>query len=127
MNKLITLFILLFTVICYAQTEDLDKMELRNGQVLIGKVEKIKIAFVEFRENETKLIYETAKKDIRYIQLSSGKILTFEDYYQPEQKDEQQPPKQPVVVKKENGTSALPIVILIGVLVVGVIVIFGGF
>lgn len=106
MKKLIPFFVLLFAVISYAQTEDLDKMELRDGQVIMGKVEKIKTEVVDFKESETGLIYETAKKDIRYIQLTSGKILTFEEEYQVAQQNETQTPEQtqtPVVIERDDG------------------------
>jgi len=108
MKKLITLFVLFIAVICYAQTEDLDKMELRNGQVIMGKVEKIKSDMVDFKESETDLVYETLKKDIRLIQLANGKILTFEDEYKAAQQNQQPPPQQtqqPVIIEKDDGPS----------------------
>jgi hypothetical protein len=128
MKKLLPFIVLLYSVIGFSQ-ETLEKMELRDGKIFFGKVEKIKIDLVEFRDNETGLIYESAKKDIRYIQLATGKILTFEDYYQPIKKNETPPiqqTQQPVVVEKGNGNSALPIIILVGVLLVGVILIVAG-
>jgi len=103
MKKLIPLFVLLLAVLCNAQTEDLDKMELRNGQVIMGKVEKIKTDMVDFKESETGLIYETAKKDIRYIQLASGKVLTFEDYQSEQQNKTQTTQPTPVVIEKDDG------------------------
>ena len=106
MKKLIPFFVLLFSIIIYSQ-EVLDKMELRNGQVIFGKVEKIKSDMVDFKESETDLVYETLKKDIRLIQLANGKILTFEEY-QSEPKSETQTPQQtqqPIVIEKESGPS----------------------
>lgn len=102
MKNLILLFALFSVAFCNAQTEDLDKMELRNGQVLMGKVEKIKSDMVDFKEAETDLVYETLKKDIRLIQLANGKILTFEDYQTPV-KSETPPPQQPVIIEKDDG------------------------
>ena len=78
-------------------------MELRNGQVIIGKVEKIKTEIVEFKESETGLIYESAKKDIRYIQLANGKVLTFEDYQSEQQNETQTTQPTPVVIEKDDG------------------------
>ena len=120
MKKLIPLFVLLLVIICFAQTEVLDKMELRNGQVIMGKVEKIKTDMVDFKESETGLIYETDKKDIRYIQLASGKILTFEEEYQEAQQNETQTPEQqPVVIEKDSGPSVgLIILATVGVVLV---------
>ncbi len=79
MKKFILLYILLFAVLGYAQEQVLDKMELKNGKVYMGKVEKVKTDIIEFTDSETGLLYEYAKKEIRYIQLVNGKILTFED------------------------------------------------
>jgi len=105
MKKIIPIFFLLFTIIIYSQ-EVLDKMELRNGQVILGKVEKIKTDMVDFKETETDLIYETMKKDIRLIQLANGKILTFEEY-QTGQNETQTPQQtqQPIIIEKDSGPS----------------------
>jgi hypothetical protein len=127
MKKLIPLFILFCVVISYAQTENLDKMELRNGQVIVGKVEKIKTETVEFKESETGLIYESAKKDIRYIQLANGKILTFDEEYKAAQQNETQPPQQtqqPVVVEQDSGPSTgLIILATVGVVLIVLLII----
>ena len=121
MKLTIAFFILLFTVIGYAQTEDLDKMELRNGQIMFGKVEKIKSDMVDFKESETGLIYESAKKDIRYIQLASGKILTFEEEYQTAQQNETQTTQQQPVIIERDGSAPFGLIFLAaigGVLVI---------
>ena len=68
----------------FSQTERLDKIELKDGKIFLGKVEKIKIDAVEFREKETNLLYEFEKSQIRYIALSNGKILTFENKSTPQ-------------------------------------------
>ncbi|GJQ44134.1 MAG: hypothetical protein D8M26_13555 [Ignavibacteriae bacterium] len=106
MKKLIPFFILLFSIIIYSQ-EVLDKMELRNGQVIMGKVEKIKTDMVDFKEAETDLVYETMKRDIRLIQLANGKILTFEEYQTTGQNETQTPQQtqQPIIIEKDDGPS----------------------
>ena len=49
MKRLLVLIILAFSMSVCAQDEPMDKMELRNGQVLIGKVEVIKTDVVNFK------------------------------------------------------------------------------
>lgn len=120
MKKYLSFLIMLFVINGYAQTDTLDRMELRDGQILFGKVEKIKSDIVEFRESETGLIYETQKKDIRYIQLVNGKVLTFEEEYNEAQQNQTQPPQQePVVIEKDSGPSTgLIILATVGVVLV---------
>jgi len=119
MKKLVAFFIVIFAIICHAQTEDLDKMELKDGTVIIGKVEKIKTDVVEFKESETALIYESNKADIRYIQLASGKILTFENYQEPTGNETQTSQQQPVVLEKDDGADVgLIILATVGVVLV---------
>lgn len=77
-------------------------MELRNGQIYLGKVEKIKTDVVEFKEKETGLIYESLKTTIRYIQLATGKILTFDEELKSTKETGTTQP-QPVVVEKDSG------------------------
>jgi hypothetical protein len=108
MKKLIYFLFLLSAIASFAQTENQDKMELRNGQIIMGKVEKVKTDMVDFKEAETDLIYETLKKDIRLIQLANGKILTFEEEYQAALENQQQPPQQtqqPIIIEKDDGPS----------------------
>lgn len=125
MKKLIPIFVFLLTVICYSQNENLDKMELRNGKVFMGKVEKIKTEIVEFRESETDLVYETEKKDIRYIQLVNGKILTFEEEYNVSQQNESQTPQSDhMIVEKDDGAPVgLIILATVGVVLLTLILI----
>lgn len=104
MKKFIPLFVLFWVVMSYAQDDAVDKMQLRNGQVLLGKVEIVKTDVVNFKEKETGLSYETAKKDIRYILLSNGEVLTFEDQYKPENQDDKETtPQQPTVAQNDDG------------------------
>ena len=104
MKKKIIIFFLIFAFIAYTQQEVFDKIELKNGKVYIGKVEKVKSDIVEFKDNETGLLYELAKSDIRYIQLTSGKILTFEDELKEEKKqDTTNSWQQPQTVEKDDG------------------------
>ena len=124
MKKLIPLFILLLALTGYAQTDSLDKMELKDGTLLMGKVEKIKTDVVEFKENETGLIYENNKADIRYIQLSSGKVLTFEDYQNPDNNTTQNTQQPPVVIEKDDGPSTgLIILATVGVVLIVLLII----
>ncbi len=128
MKRLLVLLVVTFLISAYAQDEPADKMELRNGQVLIGKVEVIKTDVVNFKEKDSELTYETAKKDIRYIKLTNGKILTFEDYYQQDKKDvEGTSPKQVQEVDNDSGGGAdvgLIILATVGV-VLGLLLIIG--
>lgn len=78
MKPLLIFLVLIITSLCLAQTEKLDKLELRDGTVFLGKVVKIKTQIVEFKTTGNDLLYEHEKKDIRYIQLSNDEILTFE-------------------------------------------------
>ena len=103
MKNLILLFVMLFTFICYAQEEALDKMELRDGTIYLGKVEKVKTDAVEFKEKETGLIYESLKTTIRYIQLATGKILTFDAEVQ--STTETGPTQTQPVVEQDSGSS----------------------
>lgn len=102
MIKIVLFIVLLFTVINYAQEEVFDKMELRNGDVLVGKVVKIKADMIEFKDNNSGLLYESRKEDIRYILLANGEVLTFEEYQSTEQ-NETQP--ETIIIEKESGTS----------------------
>jgi|WetSurMetagenome_2_1015567.scaffolds.fasta_scaffold21568_5 hypothetical protein len=124
MKKLISFFILSFAVICYAQTEDLDKMELKDGKVIIGKVEVIKTDVVDFRESENNLLYETSKKDISYILLSTGKVLTFDVSNETPQNETQPTQQQPVIVEKDDGPSTgLIILATVGVVLIVLLII----
>lgn len=124
MKKLISFFILSFAVICYAQTEDLDKMELKDGKVIMGKVEVIKTDVVDFRESETNLLYETSKKDISYILLSTGKVLTFDVSNETPQNETQPTQQQPVIVEKDDGPSTgLIILATVGVVLIVLLII----
>jgi hypothetical protein len=94
-------------------------MELKDGTVIMGKVEKIKTEVVEFKESETGLIYESNKADIRYIQLANGKILTFENYQAPTSNETQTSQQQPVVMEKDDGPDVgLIILATVGVVLV---------
>ncbi|MBK7377920.1 MAG: hypothetical protein IPJ03_02770 [Ignavibacteriales bacterium] len=125
MKKLIPIFVFFITVVCFSQNENLDKMELRDGKVFMGKVEKIKTEIVEFRESETDLVYETEKKDIRYIQLVGGKILTFEEEYNVSQQNESQIPQSDrMIVEKDDGAPVgLIILATVGVVLLTLIII----
>lgn len=124
MKKLISFFILSFAVICYAQTEDLDKMELKDGKVIMGKVEVIKTDVVDFRESENNLLYETSKKDISYILLSTGKVLTFDVSNETPQNETQPTQQPPVVIEKDDGPSTgLIILATVGVVLIVLLII----
>jgi len=103
MLKLIPFIVIIFTLINYAQNEELDKMETDNGQVYFGNVVKIKSDLVEFKDNETGLIYEYEKGEIRYILLANGEVLTFEEEFKQTQEESVIPP--PVVIEKDSGDS----------------------
>ena len=128
MKKMLPVFIFFLGIICYAQdSTTVDKMELRNGQVLIGKVQIIKTDVVDFKEKDTGLSYETAKKEIRYIQLANGKILTFEEDYKPEKQDDKSiVQQQPQVSKDDSGggtPAGLIILATVGVVLVILLII----
>jgi hypothetical protein len=120
MKRLIPIIVLLFTIIIYAQDEDFDKMELRDGQVFIGEVLKIKADVVEFKDNETGLTYENEKEDIRYILLANGKVLTFEEELKSAQEDKTETTQTtPVVTEKDDGSPVgLIILATVGVVLV---------
>ena len=102
----IFIFILMTLIgwsISQAQTDttaQLDKVHLRNGSILEGKVKVIKTDIVEFTEWETNLVYELKKTEIMVILLSSGKSISFSEELN--EKQNQQVP-QPYVVEKDDG------------------------
>ena len=80
MTKIFIAIIFLgYIAIAFSQTNNLDKIELKNGKILLGKVEIVKVDVVEFIEKETGIKYEFEKSQISYIALANGKILTFEN------------------------------------------------
>ncbi len=81
-------------------TTQLDRVHLRNGSILEGKVKVIKTDIVEFTEGETNLVYELKKSEIKVIVLSSGKSISFSD--EPYEK-QNEPVTQPYVVEKDDG------------------------
>lgn len=81
-------------------TTQLDRVHLRNGSILEGKVKVIKTDIVEFTEWETNLVYELKKSEIKVIVLSSGKSISFSD--EPNEK-QNEPVSQPYVVEKDDG------------------------
>ena len=111
--------VFLFSTNCFAQTIDssnintqvkYDKLELKNGTVYLGKVEKVKTDIIEFKESETNLPYEFEKSKIRYIALTNGKILTFEDYNDNPNKDRAQSTIPPV---EHNSDDSSPVGLVI--------------
>ena len=105
MKSLLILF-LISTSLCLAQTEKLDKLELRDGTVHLGNVVKIKTHIVEFKNSGNGLLYEFEKKDIRYIKLANDEILTFEDAIETTQKEAKtETQKEPIIIEKESGSN----------------------
>lgn len=103
MARVILSIIILISTLCLAQTERLDKIELGNGKIMLGKVEKIKNTSVEFTEYSSRILYEFKKSEIRYIDLSNGKILTFEDFNDTESIEQVDSQTQTVVAEQDNG------------------------
>jgi len=95
----------------YCQTDSSviknDKVHMKNGQILEGKVKVIKKDEVEFTEYSTNLSYELQKSDIKVILLSNGKSISFS-----ENKTDSPVKKDTVVVEKDGGTS--PALIILG-------------
>jgi len=114
MKKLLLLVVMFSFTQLFAQTESLDKLELKDGKIILGKVIKIKTTLVEFKENETSLLYEYEKGEIKYIQLASGKILTFEDSLSKETTKTEQQQQQPVIIKEEGTSTGIVILAVIG-------------
>ena len=79
MKKSIVFMVLLASLLGYAQEQTFDKIELKNGKVYKGKIEKVGNEFVTFKDDETELITEIRTKDISYILLANGKIVDFDD------------------------------------------------
>jgi hypothetical protein len=124
MKKLLLLFVLI-SAVCYSQNDSTDKIELKNNKTIEGKVVKIKTSAVEFKESSSDLIYEYEKKEIRYIKLSSGKVLTFEDYTEkkPESKSEEKQ-KEPIIIKEDSGPGIGIIILAVlgGLALIGLLV-----
>jgi len=98
--------ILICASVSQAQTDttaQVDRIHLRNGSVLEGKVTVIKTDVVEFIERETNLTYEFKKTDISVIVLSSGKSITFADESAPKNEQPQQQNAQPTIIEKDSG------------------------
>ncbi len=126
MKLLLILFILISTSFCLAQTEKLDKLELRDGTVHLGNVVKITTQIVEFKDSGNGLLYEYEKKDIRYIQLGNDEILTFEDAIETAQekgKTETQP--ETIIIERESGTSVGIIILATLGALLGLLLIIG--
>ena len=102
-NSLLIFCIIILSIQSYAQTEGTDKMELKDGTTIIGNVVKIRTDVVEFKEIETGLLYEYDKSEIRYIQLTNGKILTFES--KPKEDEVKASNQQPVYERESDGSS----------------------
>ena len=114
----------LLTVAQQQTTEKYDKLELTNGTIYLGTVEKVRTDIIEFREQETNLLYEFEKSQIRYIALSNGKILTFEDYVKSSNKDKTESPSPPVVIEKDSGAPVgLIILATVGVVLLVLLII----
>ena len=92
--------ILFLSSFCFAQKDTTDRLELRNEKLYKGKVVVIRARTIDFRESSTDLLYEFEKKDIRYLKLSSGQVLTFENHYENPQTIQ----KEPVIIKADTGT-----------------------
>ncbi|MFZ1279982.1 MAG: hypothetical protein WAR59_04040 [Ignavibacteriaceae bacterium] len=79
MKTTVIIVVLFLTYNLYCQEQMQDKIVLTNGKTIVGKIEKIETDFVEFKERKSGLILEKLKVEIRYIQLSSGNFLTFDE------------------------------------------------
>ncbi|KAF0146964.1 MAG: hypothetical protein FD143_3154 [Ignavibacteria bacterium] len=102
---IITILTVLSWSVSKAQTDSIgqiDKVHLKDGTVLEGKVKIIKTDLVEFIERETNLVYEFRKSEIKVILLSSGKSISFSDETNKTNEQPQQT-SQPYVVEKEDG------------------------
>ena len=116
--------VITFLLVCVsslnAQTDTtvrVDKVHLRNGSILEGKVKVVKTDIVEFVENETDLTYELRKSEIRVIILGSGKSISFADEPDPKTSPAPSQPLQPVIIEKEGGSNTgLVILATIGAL-----------
>jgi hypothetical protein len=98
MNKIFIpcLFFLFLSPFAFAQTDTLDTIILSNGEILKGKVLRIKTESIEFVESSTSIIYEYEKKKIDSIAFSNGKILNFSKSTTP-------PPVQNPTLVEEKG------------------------
>jgi len=114
MKSLLFFLVLICTSLCLPQTEKLDKLELQDGTVLVGKVVKIKTHTVEFETTGNGLIYEHEKKDIRYIKLWNNKILTFEEFNDTKGVDQADSPTQSVQNSERTVGSIAIISISVG-------------
>jgi len=118
--------VILLMLVCanstHAQTDSakqVDRIHLRDGSVLEGKVKTIKPDIVEFVERETNLAYEIKKSEIKVIVLSSGKTITFSDEPAPKKEPPPQQIQQPVIIEKESGSdTGLVIAATVGVVLV---------
>ncbi len=76
--KKIIFALFLLPLLVFAQT-DLDRIELKNGKMFDGKVVKVTSRTIEFVDNMTNLPYEFQKAEVKFLRLTNGTILTFED------------------------------------------------
>lgn len=79
MKTTVIIVVLFLSYNLYCQQQTQDKIVLKNGKTMLGKIEKIKTDVVEFKESESELIFEKLKVEISYIQLSSGNFITFDE------------------------------------------------
>jgi hypothetical protein len=101
-----------------------DKIHLRDGSVLEGKVKTIKPDIVEFVERETNIPYEIRKSEIKVIVLSTGKTISFADEIAPKKEQPPQQNQQPIIIEKDSGSNAgLVIAATVGVVLVLLLVI----
>ncbi len=106
-------------------TKELDKVHLKNGTVLAGKVKVVKTDIIEFVERDTDLAYELKKSEIKVIVLGSGKSITFTD--EPVSNPNQPPAQtqQPVIIEKESGAPVGLIVLASVGAVLGILLLIG--
>ena len=77
MKKLFFLVTILLYSTIYCQSDSLDTIFLNNGDVIKGKVIKVKQYDVDFLEQSTSIMYEYEKIKINFITLANGKTLWF--------------------------------------------------
>jgi Outer membrane protein beta-barrel domain len=101
MIKVLILFYLILTTLVFSQSDTLDTILLDNGDVLKGKLLRIKPEAIEFFESSTFITYEFEKSKIDSVILSDGKILNF--MKNPPSTNEPKPPLKEEAKKDTNN------------------------
>lgn len=84
---ILSLILVVSISFAHAQTDTVktDKVYMLDGSTIDGKVKIVKSDIVVFTEKETGVDYELNKSEIKVIELSTGKILVFNNTVTKEQ------------------------------------------